>query len=282
MPNPLVSVCIPSYNIEKYIGKTIESVLSQTHEDFELVIVDDNSSDNTLDIIRRYDDYRIRLVVNEKNLGPQENWNKALKEARGEYIKILCHDDLLYSSCIQDQLAVLQNPQNESVVMVCSGRDIINENDRKIMKRNFPMQKGIVSGQVAIKKIVRYGANPIGEPTAVLFKSEIVENIGHFCGDIPYIIDLEYWCRMLLYGDLYIIPESLCAFRVFSRAWSNKIGFSQISQFVRLINKLDEDKQYELNGFDCNLGKLRAIINGIIRNLFYLFFIKDHSRPKSA
>jgi len=282
MPNPLVSVCIPSYNIEKYIAKTIESVLSQTHEDFELVIVDDHSSDSTLDIIKRYKDDRIRWVVNEKNLGPQDNWNKALKEAKGKYIKILCHDDFLYASCLQDQLKILQNPQNESVVMVCSGRDIIDENDRKIMKRNFPMQKGIVPGQAAIKKIVRYGANPIGEPTAVLFKSEIINKIGYFCGEIPYIIDLDYWCRMLLYGNLYIIPESLCAFRVFSKAWSSKIGYSQLSQFIRFTNKLDEDNQYELSYFDCNLGKLRAVINGIARNLFYLFYTKDQSREKAT
>ena len=154
MPTPMVSVCIPSYNIEKYIDITIESVLSQTYEDFELVIVDDNSNDKTLDIIKRYNDDRIRVIINEDNLGPQENWNKALKEAKGRYIKILCHDDLLYTSCLQRQVEVLQNPRNARVTIVCSGRDIIDENSRKIIKRNFPKQKGVLLGKDAIKKIV--------------------------------------------------------------------------------------------------------------------------------
>ena len=270
----MVSVCIPSYNIEKYIGITIESVLSQTYEDFELLIIDDNSSDITVNIIKRYNDYRIRLILNEKNLGPQENWNKALNEAKGKYIKILCHDDLLYPTCLQSQIEVLQNSINSKVVMVCSGRDIIDKNGKKIMKRTFPMQKGVLSGKRAIKKIVRYGANPIGEPTAVLLRSEILKRVGYFSESIPYIIDLDYWCRMLLYGNLYIIPESLCAFRVFSKAWSTKIGFFQISQFIQFISKLENDKRYELTRLDCNLGKLRATLNGVARNLFY-FFRKD-------
>ena len=276
MPSPMVSVCIPSYNIEKYIDITIESVLSQTYEDFELVIVDDNSNDKTLDIIKRYNDDRIRVIINEDNLGPQENWNKALQEAKGRYIKILCHDDLLYTSCLQRQVEVLQNPRNARVTIVCSGRDIIDENGRKIIKRNFPKQKGVLLGKDAIKKIVRYGANPIGEPTSVLFRSEILKKIGYFCGSIPYVIDLDYWCRMLLYGNLYVIPESLCAFRVFSKAWSAKIGYLQISHFIQFIDRLNKDKRYELNYLDCNLGRLRAILNGIARNLFYKFFIKNY------
>ena len=277
MSTPQVSVCIPSYNIEKYIDKTIESVLSQTYEDFELVIVDDNSNDKTLDVIKRYNDDRIRLIINQVNLGPQENWNKALKEAKGRYIKILCHDDILYTSCLQSQVEVLQNPRNTRVTIVCSGRDIIDASGRKILKRHFPRQRGVLLGKDAIKKIVRYGANPIGEPTAVLFRSEILNKIGYFCGSIPYIIDLDYWCRILLYGNLYVIPESLCAFRFFSKAWSAKIGYLQISHFIQFIDKLNKDNRYELKQLDCNLGRLRAILNGIARNLFYIFFLKAHS-----
>lgn len=277
MPTPVVSVCIPSYNIEKYIDITIESVLSQTYEDFELLIVDDNSNDKTLDIIKRYNDDRIRIIINEDNLGPQENWNKALKEAKGRYIKILCHDDILYTSCLHRQVEVLQNTRNARVAIVCSGRDIIDENGKKIIKRNFPRQKGVLLGKDAIKRIVRYGANPIGEPTAVLFRSDILKKNGYFCGSIPYIIDLDYWCRILLHGNLYVIPESLCAFRVFSKAWSAKIGYLQINHFIQFIDRLNKDKRYELNQLDCNLGRLRSIFNGIARNLFYIFFIKDHS-----
>lgn len=271
MSSPTVSICIPSYNIEKFIGITIESALSQTYKDFELVIIDDNSKDKTLDIINRYSDYRIRVIINEKNLGPQENWNKALSEAKGKYIKILCHDDLLYPTCLQSQIEVLQNSINSKVVMVCSSRDIIDKNGNKIMRRTFPMQKGVLSGKTAIKKIVRYGANLIGEPTAVLLRSEILKRVGYFSGNIPYIIDLDYWCRTLLYGNLYIIPESLCAFRVFSKAWSTKIGFFQISQFIKFINRLENDKRYELTRLDCNIGKFTATLNGVARNLLYFF-----------
>ena len=84
---PLVSVCIPVYNGEKYIGETIESVLKQTFKDFELVVCNNCSTDHTLDVVSKYQDPRIRVVTNEQNVGMVGNWNVCLKEARAKNIK---------------------------------------------------------------------------------------------------------------------------------------------------------------------------------------------------
>jgi Glycosyltransferases involved in cell wall biogenesis len=81
MNPPLVSVCVPAYNNSRTIDAVIRSVLGQTLGDFELVVVDDRSSDGTAAIVRSHSDPRIRLVENERNLGHEGNWNKALKEA---------------------------------------------------------------------------------------------------------------------------------------------------------------------------------------------------------
>ena len=102
-----VSICIPSYNCGAFVGKTIQSVLGQTYQDFEIIIVDDCSTDNSEEVVRSFKDPRIRFFKNEKNLGMVPNTNKALKLARGELIGILHPDDYYDPKMIETALRCL-------------------------------------------------------------------------------------------------------------------------------------------------------------------------------
>ena len=279
---PYISVCIPVYNCEKYIGATIESVLAQTVKDFELIILNNCSTDRTLDVICQYNDPRIRLIENETNIGAEGNWNKALFEARGEFIKILCADDLLYPTCLERQLAVFENFSNDGVALVCCGRDVINGQGKKIMKRNFKGQCGRLLGHHVIKKTIRAGTNLIGEPTAVLFRADVLANAGQFDATIPYIIDLDLWCRMLLHGDIYIIPESLCVFRVSSNSWSVAVAHSQSQDFQNFIMRLGEDPRYQLSLLDKAIGWIMASINRMLRQLFYKVILRNKKAESNS
>lgn len=274
---PRISVCIPVYNCEKYIGLTVESVLAQTLQDFELLILDNCSTDGTLQIIRRYDDSRIRVIENKTNIGMEGNWNKALSEAGGEYIKILCADDLLYPTCLQRQLAVYEDAANSGVALVCCGRDIINEHNNKLLRRNFKGHQGRMPGKQAITQTIRAGTNLIGEPTAVLIRADVLTKAGGFDADIPYLIDLDFWCRILLAGDLYIIPDSLCAFRVSYVSLSVTIGHSQSLEFRKFIASLGGSSTCQLNSIDRGLGMVYAFINSMLRQLFYKLLLQDSS-----
>lgn len=101
--NVFISVLMTAYNREKYISQSIESVLSSTHNDFELIIVDDCSKDKTVEIAKWYEktDSRIRVYVNEENLGDYPNRKKAVTFASGKYIKYLDSDDIMYPSCLE-------------------------------------------------------------------------------------------------------------------------------------------------------------------------------------
>lgn len=90
-PLPCVSICVPTYRGAAYLANTIESVLAQTFTDFELVIIGDNSPDETRSVVARYSDPRIRYLKNQHNLGPEGNWNRCLQEARGRYFKLIPH-----------------------------------------------------------------------------------------------------------------------------------------------------------------------------------------------
>jgi len=101
MSAPAVSVLMTAFNRERYVAEAIESVLGQTFEDFELVVVDDASHDRTVDIARKYEaDPRVRVVVNERNLGDYPNRNRAAALARGEFIKFHDSDDVMYPHCL--------------------------------------------------------------------------------------------------------------------------------------------------------------------------------------
>ena len=93
---PLVSVCIPAYNNAEYIKDTIDSILNQTYQNIELVIVDDNSKDNTYELIQEIGDERIKLYHNDKNLGMSGNWNRCLSLCTGKYAKLVCADDIYH------------------------------------------------------------------------------------------------------------------------------------------------------------------------------------------
>ncbi len=250
LETPVISICVPVYNAERFIAATIEAVLQQTWTNYELIVVDDHSSDRSREIISRYSDARLRLVVNEHNLGPEANWNKALTLARGDFIKVLCHDDLLYSECLEKQAAVLTAPENAGVALVCCKRDIIDLQGRRVWSRSCPGRAGRRLGRTAVRQIVRNGTNLIGEPSAVLFRAEAARKAGLFCARFPYAIDLEYWCRLLQHGDLYYLPVVLCAFRVFRESWSMVLFKSQRHHFLQLVQALACDPAYGVTTID--------------------------------
>ena len=155
---PLISVVIPAFNAEKTIKKTIKSVLNQSYKNFELIIVDDNSKDATVSTIKESSDKRVRLYINEKNLGFEKNWNKALNKASGLYIKLLPDDDTLAVDALFEQMKILEKFDN--VVLVGSKRNIIDEKDNIIMQRGKKLSLNNPSNYTqTIKSIMRLWYN---------------------------------------------------------------------------------------------------------------------------
>ena len=119
MSTPKVSVCIPTFNGASYVGATIDSVLKQNFQDFEIVIVDNCSTDHTEAIVKEHLllSEKIIFYKNEQNIGMAENFNKCLEYARGEYIKYLCADDLLLPGCLEQMVNGLD--AHPEVSLVC-------------------------------------------------------------------------------------------------------------------------------------------------------------------
>lgn len=269
--HPRVSVGIPAYNGERFIGAAVDSVLAQTWADFELYVIDDASTDGTLGRVRRYSDARLRILSNETNLGQEGNWNRVLREARGEFIKLLPQDDVLHPDCLRKQVELFDNPANSSVVLACCSRNIIDANGRILIKRSFRNRRGRIQGLQAVRESIRSGTNLIGEPGAVLMKSDILHRAGLFDATNFYVIDLDLWARILLYGDLFVLPEPLCSFRVASGSASIRVMSTQSKDFVAFTSRLDRSGRYGFSPMDRRLATINAFKYKILRKVLYRF-----------
>jgi glycosyltransferase involved in cell wall biosynthesis len=265
---PLVSVCIPSYNSEEFIATTLRSILSQTFADFEVVIADDKSTDGTIRIIQGFNDTRIRLIQNEKNLGLGANWNKVLSCVRGEYVKLLGDDDVLYPECLARQVAALEQSANASAVLAICNRNVINARDEVVMRRRFPFGPGLVSGRKLIRNSVRWGSNLIGEPVVGLFRRRELKP-GAMCDPSnPYVIDLALWAELLKHGDAFIDPDYLAGFRISRQNTSARIGRRQAAYFREFVRAMRHDAFYRVSILDMMPAYVLSAQWCLLRNLF--------------
>jgi len=264
MTSPVVSVCIPVYNTERFILDAVRSVLSQTYQDFEIVIVDNASTDRTPALLATLDDPRIRVFHNEQNIGAQGNFNRAVSLAQGEYVKVLCADDVLYPTCLERQAAVFEADTDRGIAVVSCARDIIDERGTRWMTRGFPAKAGRVPGPGAIKMTVRSGTNIFGEPAAVLARTDAVKAAGGFDPRFGFCLDLDLWCRLLAGGDLYVLDDPLCGFRVSNQSWSAALASRQQHEFSEFVDELSR-RGVPVSSADRRRGRARAWLNAVLR-----------------
>jgi glycosyltransferase involved in cell wall biosynthesis len=203
---------MPTYNLGRYVAEAIESVLGQTYENFEFLIIDDSSTDNSQEIIRRYaaQDSRITVKVNANNLGMVQNWNECLRLARGEYVKFLFGDDVFNSPDTLEKMVAAMST-SESIALVASARTVIDEASRPRSRKEGYRHTGPQPGTAIIQDCLLEQRNKIGEPTVALIRRSLAAR-GF---DIRYkqMVDLEMWFHLLEQGDLFFIDEPLCSFR---------------------------------------------------------------------
>ncbi|NBY44690.1 MAG: glycosyltransferase, partial [Acidimicrobiia bacterium] len=122
---PEISICIPTYNGEQYIARTIQSVLDQTFSNFEIIVSDDGSTDKTLQIVRSFNDPRIARIDSLSKVGAEANWNNSVANARADLVKLVCQDDLLYRHCLQTEFEAMSVSANQDVAFCFSLRDFV-------------------------------------------------------------------------------------------------------------------------------------------------------------
>lgn len=273
MNQPLVSICIPVYNGAAFIGETIASALAQTYPNTEIVVSDNASTDRTGDVVAEAAarDPRIRYERATTNVGPVGNFNRCLDLARGTYVKILCADDLLYPDCLTRQVAVFEGEAGAAISLVSAARDIVDERSRIRLRPRQPVPTGRVPAADAVQRTVRSGTNLYGEPQSVLFRTYDARAVSGFNPAYGFCLDLDLWFRLLTRGDLFRIPDALCAFRVSPNSWSTGLSGKQAAEFQRFLDEWKGKGPFGLTAGDVQLGVRRAALNDRKRRLFYIW-----------
>ena len=196
---PLVSICIPTFNYGRFIPEAIQSVLIQSFSNFELIVVDNASTDETAELMEAFvrSDPRIRFYRNSENVGIAKNFNLALGYAAGDYVKILCADDLLAPTALERSLAAIRN--DPAVSLVTTGRLLVDLRLQPVGYASYCTEEGSIDGDKVIDRCL-FGTNYVGEPSAVLFRRK--QAAPGFDESYPHLLDMAMWFHLLEQGKL--------------------------------------------------------------------------------
>lgn len=194
---PLVSILMTAFNREQYIAAAIESVLASTFSDLELIVVDDCSSDRTVEIARNFEakDQRVKVYVNEKNLGDYHNRNKAASYAKGIYIKYLDSDDIMYPHCLEVMVNAMEKFPEAGYGLSCTGDSF----------KPYPVS---ISPHDAYWEHFNGHNHFDRAPGSAIIKKAAFDAVGGFSGE-RMIGDNELWMKIGRYYPLVKFPVDL-------------------------------------------------------------------------
>ena len=248
----LVSIIMPSYNTGRFISETIESILAQSYSNWELIIVDDCSTDNTDDVVGQYlADSRIRYLKNETNSGAAVSRNRALREAKGKWIAFLDSDDLWETDKLEKQIAFMENYEYH----------FSYTNYIEIDEKSIPNGKS-VTGPKRISKHGMYNYCWLGCLT-VMYDADVVGLIQ--IEDIKKNNDYAMWLKVCKKATCYLLNENLARYRKRSGSISNH-GYMKLIKWHYKLYREAEKK----NPLSALVLTIRNLIFGFYKKLKYV------------
>ena len=199
---PKISVVMPVYNRQDYLAEAIDSILNQTERDFEFIIIDDCSTDNTAKIIESYKDKRIVLCPNAKKSYVSVSRNRGIKLAKGKYIAFMDSDDISLPSRLERQVEYMDNNKNCSVL----GSFILRFSSTDMHEASFPISDSDI-------KVRLLYACPISNPTAFMRSSVIKESRILHDENLEICVDYGFWVDSMPYVNFYNLPKVLLHYR---------------------------------------------------------------------
>ncbi len=216
MPDkPLISIVMPAHNAQKYIGKAIESILNQTFKKFELIIVNDASTDKTPSIIRPYarKDKRIVIVSNRQNLDIAGSLNKGIEIARSEIIARMDADDISLPNRLEVQYKAIN--KSKKIAIVGANIVVMDNKEKDISARNYP------ENSKDLKKCF-FKYSPFAHPV-VMFRKKIFDEVGGYDPVYSPTEDLDLWFRMGMRYQFKSVPQLLLRYRLSEASSSHSI-----------------------------------------------------------
>lgn len=236
---PIISVGMPAFNAEKFISEALDSVLGQTFKDFELIVIDDNSSDNTWQIIQTYSSYdqRIKPLKNNVNLGIAGNRNLVVKHALGKYLAWQDADDISVPNRLALQYSYLENNKDVGIV---GGNILPFDNNGAETLRRYPTDDAVIR-----RKIFRF--SPIAQPAAMVRKT-VFSEVGLYDLNYPPAEDLDMTFRIGEKYKLANLDEEIIRYRLDQNSATNtKLRTIEVNTLkIRFKNMMGQKYRYGL------------------------------------
>lgn len=242
-----ISVILPNFNGMPYLKTAVNSIISQTHKDFELIIVDDGSKDNSLGYLNGLKEKQIKLIKNKTNIGIAKSLNKAIRLSKGKYIARMDADDIANPTRLKTQLQFMLN--NKDISLCGTWAEKINRKGQKIGVIEYPTSDKI------IKKVLPY-YNPVIHPSWFI-KKDVYKKLNGYKNDYNGAEDYEFLLRARNHFGIANIPKILLKYRVSPQ--------SQSQVMIKNIDKLDlklKIKILRAEGF--NLLLIIAILKKVV------------------
>lgn len=242
---PRVSVAMAVYNGERFLRDAIDSVLAQTLEDFELIIVDDGSADSTAEILAGYGDERVVVITNGENVGLTRSLNRCLERARGEYVARMDADDVCYARRLERQAAYLD--RHPTVGFLGTHTERIDERGRCVGVNRPP------SGASRLRWRLLLGT-PIAHPS-VMFRRRLVEALGGYNDSLRYAQDHDLWVRLSFESQPANLSEPLLRLR----RHGESISASHNEEQWHVYDTVTQEAARRLLGRSVPLGEVTAL-----------------------
>jgi len=251
-----VSICVPSYNNSVLIGYAIKSALCQTYSDIEIIVVDNDSADDSERVVHSFGDERIKFSKNSENIGMTRNWNKCISKASGEFICLLCADDMLLPTFVERTLSMMAAHPNLGFVHSAFRR--INERGETIGEDRMHADDTIENGSAFFEKIIHGNFVII---SGVMTRRSCFEELGYFDERLAYAPDWEMLARISLHFNVGYVSEPLACYRFHMSNFTKTIKHSNmlISEGFKTIDRIVSDWEemhpLESRSFDASILK---------------------------
>lgn len=266
---PTVSVILPVFNAERYLKYAIDSILDQTYKDFELIIINDGSTDKSRSLIDDYakSDDRI-VVVHQENIGLVVTLNKAVKLARGTYIARMDGDDISLPRRLDIQVALMD--ENKKAVLCASCFDVINEYNEFVRLSTAPAFDKDLKRSMHLYNPIAHGS--------VMFRRQAFIKAGEYSTEVGPVEDYDLWIRLAALGDFIYSPHSLFRWRMNPDGithTNNDVMQNATRKLVADYRKVDPVKPYRVQEM-IELGRKYIDIYGAIGVIMKEIVLEDN------
>jgi len=224
---PKVSFVVPCYELAHFLAECVKSILAQTYTDFEILIMDDCSPDNTTEVAMSFQDPRIRCMRNAKNLGHLRNYNRGIELATGEYVWLISADDVVWDTHALARYVDLLDQHPSAGFAFCAALELREGRTKVATYSSWQGSDGLLYGKNVFERLVY--ANTIVACSGMVRKAIYIRH-GSFPLDMPYSGDWYLWCLFAMFGDVVFVADPLVAYRIHGASMTDTLSSTRVRQ----------------------------------------------------